>query len=424
MKTPRLAWLCALLFSLAASAAGQASPEASAGNFEFKNGLWFDGDGFQKATFYSVDGRLTSKKPARIDRTFDLADKWVVPPFAEAHNHNLERADMAPVYLQQGIFYVKVPNNLPRVRGPLKGLVNVPTGVDAAFSNGGLTGDGGHPAGLVRRNVERGNWTEADGEGAFIHTITNRQDLDRKWPMILAGRPDFIKTYLLYSEEFAKRKDDPAFFALRGLDPGLLPTIVERAHRDGLRVSTHVETAMDFHYAVAAGVDEVNHMPGFAGAPNYPVSAYSINEEDAKAAGQRQMVLVTTISGVTALDPNGPQGALRKMADDLYRSNLELLLKHGVRIAIGSDNYRRTSVYEAEYLQTLGVFDNLALLKLWCETTPLAIFPKRKIGHLKEGYEASFLVLSGNPLEDFLNTAKIEMRVKQGTLLDLSQAAN
>jgi imidazolonepropionase-like amidohydrolase len=58
-------------------------------------------------------------------------------------------------------------------------------------------------------------------------------------------------------------------------------------------------------------------------------------------------------------------------------------------------------------------------LKIWCENTPATIFPKRRIGYLKEGYEASFLVLAGNPLEDFNHTGKIEMRVKQGKILAL-----
>jgi hypothetical protein len=61
----------------------------------------------------------------------------------------------------------------------------------------------------------------------------------------------------------------------------------------------------------------------------------------------------------------------------------------------------------------------LELLKVWCETTAETIFPKRKIGHLKDGYEASFLVLHAGPIADFANTQKIEMRVKQGEILSL-----
>src|SRR5207249_5838999 len=49
----------------------------------------------------------------------------------------------------------------------------------------------------------------------------------------------------------------------KGLDPALLPEIVQKAHATGLRVSTHIENAADFHNALVAGVDEINHMPGF-----------------------------------------------------------------------------------------------------------------------------------------------------------------
>ena len=104
---------------------------------------------------------------------------------------------------------------------------------------------------------------------------------------------------------------------------------------------------------------------------------------------------------------------------NLLVQNLQLLKKHGVHIAIGSDSYRQTSLAEALNLQKLGALDNRTLLKMWCEATAATIFPKRKIGYLKEGYEASFLVLNGNPLEDFANAQKIDRRFKQGEFLSL-----
>jgi imidazolonepropionase-like amidohydrolase len=55
---------------------------------------------------------------------------------------------------------------------------------------------------------------------------------------------------------------------------------------------------------------------------------------------------------------------------------------------------------------------------MWTETTAKTIFPMRKIGALKEGYEASFLALEGNPLEDLQNVRKIKLRFKQGFLLE------
>ncbi|MCI0487128.1 MAG: amidohydrolase family protein [Blastocatellia bacterium] len=396
-------------------------------NYEFINGRWFDGQSFAVRKFYTAGGLLTSKKPDRVDRVIDLSGKYIVPPFGEAHNHNAEGAaidDIIRKYLEAGIFYVKNPNSLLRTTEPVRGKVNIPTSIDVTFANGGLTATGGHPMGLVRRNIERGIFTEADGDGAFVFIIDTRADLDRKWEKIKAGKPDFIKTYLLYSEEYLKRKDDEKYFAWKGLDPNLLSEIVRRAHRDGLRVSTHIESAADFHNALMAGVDEINHMPGFRADEKIPISRYEISEEDARLAARKGVVVVTTLGAtmrfIDRVDRTGPNGEMAKKYRDLLVGNLRILKKHNVRIAIGSDQYRETSVPEALSLHEWKVFDNLTLLKMWCETTAEAIFPGRKIGRLKEGYEASFLALGGDPLQDFTNVQKIEMRIKQGNILQLS----
>jgi imidazolonepropionase-like amidohydrolase len=292
------------------------------------------------------------------------------------------------------------------------------------FANGGLTASGGHPLGIVRRNLERGGMAKEDGEGGFYFIVNDLADLGRKWEAIKAGKPDFLKTYLQYSEEYEKRKDNEAYFDWKGLNPALLPEIVQRARRAGLRVSTHVETATDFHNALVAGVDEINHMPGFRPEKGdwtkyQDSSCYKISEEDARLAAQKRVLVVTTL--VSAIDhalqkqEGVPFNALR----DLLAQNLQLLKRYDVHIAIGSDSYRQTSLSEALNLRKLEVFDNRTLLKMWCETTAATIFPKRKIGYLKEGYEASFLVLRGDPIQDFTNVQRIEMRVKQGEVLSL-----
>jgi imidazolonepropionase-like amidohydrolase len=54
---------------------------------------------------------------------------------------------------------------------------------------------------------------------------------------------------------------------------------------------------------------------------------------------------------------------------------------------------------------------------MWSENSAETIFQKRKVGKLKNGYEASFLVLGGNPIDDLGNIQKIEMRVKEGHIL-------
>ncbi|NCU02343.1 MAG: hypothetical protein GXC73_00005, partial [Chitinophagaceae bacterium] len=102
---------------------------------------------------------------------------------------------------------------------------------------------------------------------------------------------------------------------------------------------------------------------------------------------------------------------------ELQKENLLLLKKQRVPVTVGCDSYNLTSKTEIEHFRLLNIYSNLELLKMWCETTPRAIFPNRKIAALKEGYEASFLVLKQNPVEHFEELYNISFRVKQGTIL-------
>jgi hypothetical protein len=392
----------------------------------FVNGLWFDGKTFVHRTVYSIDGNLAFQRPASVDSVVDLAGGYVVPPFGEAHNHNVEPLNkiepLVARYLCHGILYVKNPNCLPHTREQLAGRIDTPTTIDVTFANGGFTGSGGHPIEFQERNIQRGIWTKAEGEGAFYYVVDNPADLERKWPQHLATKPDFIKTYLLYSEEYDVRKDDAAFYGWKGLAPSILKSIVQKAHAAGLRVSAHIESAADFHNALAAGVDEINHMPGFrmhADVRPHPVSAFQVSEVDARLAARQGTYVVTTLGGAVSMVPNGPQGTLRRQQDDLNVRNLRLLHAAGVRLAIGSDSYRVDAQAEALYLASLHALDNLTLLKMWCETTAQTIFPARKIGALKDGYEANFIVLAGDPLRDFANGIEVRRLFKHGKLLSV-----
>jgi len=416
-------WLMAMICLGMVSASGQATGKAHAGPaYAFVNGNWFDGTSFVKRVFYSEDGVLESARPGRIDSVIDLGGKYVVPPFGEAHNHNVEWygeerfVRLRDKYLKDGIYYVKNPANVPRFVAPLKDKVNIPTSIDVVFSNGGITAPGGHPVEMARRNIERKIWVDADAEGGFYYAIEKPADFDKMWPVLKETNPDFIKTFLLYSEEYDKRARDTAYFGWKGLDPLLLKIIVEKIHRDGYRVSTHVETSIDFHNALVAGVDEINHMPGFRANAGYGFEKYKITEADAQAAAKTKTVVVTTM-GTAINSVLGKTDSVSAGYMEMIVYNFNVLKKYGVTLAIGTDYYSQNSRYEIENVSKLNLFSNLDLLKMWCETTALTIFPHRKIGYLKDGYEANFLVLDGNPLEDLNNTARIAMRVKSGVLL-------
>lgn len=415
--------------SLAQPADAPDRPDDPAGQrvYELRNGRWFDGRGFVERTMYTQYGVFVDTPTAAVDSVIDLRGRWLVPPYGEAHNHNVEAGpgfeDRVRRYLSHGVFYVKNPNVLPSGVLPIRDDVNRPGSIDVAFAFGGFTAPGGHPVGVVRRNVKRGVWTDAQGEGAFYYAFEELDDLKRKWPALLAHRPNFVKTYLLYSEEYDRRASDSAFVGQRGLDPDLLPEIVQRAHRVGLRVTTHVETAADFRNALDAGVDEIAHLPGFRGNEEnrFPEpEIFLLEEEDGRRTARQGTVVITTLADFAESAPDSVVEAARRV----FRHNLHLLHRHGVRLAVGSDGYGSVGVSEAMQLHDLGVFTNRELLNAWVETTPRTIFPHRKIGRLEPGYEASFLVLEGNPLVDFSATQKILLRVKRGMLLSPSDGAS
>jgi predicted amidohydrolase YtcJ len=77
---------------------------------------------------------------------------------------------------------------------------------------------------------------------------------------------------------------------------------------------------------------------------------------------------------------------------------------------------RTPPIGEALYLKELGI-DNGTLLRMWTENGARTTFPGRKIGALRDGYEASFLVLGGDPLSDFVSVRRIVLAVKKGVVL-------
>jgi hypothetical protein len=387
------------------------APAAHRAVYRFTGGLWFDGRAFAPATLYSVNGVLRTSHAGKVDATYDLSGKFVVPPFAEAHNHHFTegmdyRAQLR-THLAQGIFYAKNTNAAQQWAEAVRPLVNTPESVDVLFAGGGLTASGGHPIQIYDFIGARGlfpGWGKERMADQAYFVVNDERDLEAKWPLIKAGRPDFIKAYLEYSEEYERRRADPKFYGQRGLDPSLLPKIVRRAHAEGLRVAVHINTAADFRHALAARADEIAHLP-----------LARLTVEDARrAARQRTIVVTTTLS-------HRPTGHVPDLAE-VHRHNLRLLHAAGATLAVGTDDNNRTALDEALNLQRLGVFDNLTLLRLWAETTPRTIFPARKIGMLKDGYEASFLALDANPLEDFSNVKKISLRFKQGHFIQTAPA--
>lgn len=418
--------ICLLIGILNVSVMGQI------GQLEFTNGRWFDGQSFVMKEFYTVNGILTEHRPGQIDSVINLQNKFVIPPLAEGHIHHLNDSETIDEeirgYLAKGIFYVMVQDAMFEITADILNRVNRPNSVDVIYAQGVLIAPWYDSVlGLYTMIAEQGGFgprttiEELDERELFL--IAEKEDFDKKWPKLRAKNKHIVKILLAFSEEYESRKSAPKEGVPGpGIDPKLLPHIIRYVHAAGLRASVHIETAADFRTAIRAGADIIAHFPGWrigvdAGFSDGKLSRWKLSDEDAALAVQHNTVVITTTLPKTFL-PNFEEN--QSKFTEIHSHNLRLLTKAGVKVAIGSDDRRNFVPGEIKHLAKYGVLDNLALLKMATETTPKAIFPTRNIGKLLEGYEASFLILDGNPVEDLENLNKIHLRVKQGHIIKIN----
>ena len=369
--------------------------------YRFVNGHWFDGNGFAAREVFVVGSVVREDVGEVRPQVVDLEGGYILPGYGNAHSHGIGNNDFngeSSQFLARGVFYVANPNSIGARTAAAREALGSSATVDARFANGGLTSTGGHPVQIFESSA--GDHA-MDGNAYFA--IDDLEQLESRWPDILAGEPDFLKIYLERSEHHAARRDDPAYYGKRGLDPTLVSPIVERAHAAGLRVAAHVTSRYDFRVAVEAGVDEIAHLP-----------LEKLEDADTQLAAANGTVVVTT-----ALSHRPAVGV--KDLDALHRENLTLLHEAGVQLALGTDS-QASIVDEVQKLASLNVFGRSELLRMLVIDTPRWIFPDRNLGTLTAGSEASFVVLAANPLEELGALGQITSRYKAGQALEIQTA--
>jgi imidazolonepropionase-like amidohydrolase len=433
MPACRSSWFVVVLLAFASgrpegSLAQERQGVGGGGRSEIVGGKWFDGEKFVARTAYVVDGYFVAERPPAVDRVIRVDGSFVVPPYGDAHTHNLagayQLAEAFETYRRQGIYYALVLGNSRR--GVDTTFRRIHRGaIDIAWAFGALTSTLGHPflhyepraMGLHDPStwrarideIRRSRVLEDDGYW-FLDTPA---DVEAKLPSLLLERRGHVKIILFHSERHgALPPDTLSGLNLRGLDPSLVPGIVRRAHAAGLRVAAHVESVADFEVAVRTGVDLVAHLPGYNLGQNRDPAPFRLPEELARLAGERGVVVTPQYAFGLSLVP--ADTSRQVVLADLMRHNLGLLRRHGVRVAVGADMYRETAWAEIEALRGLDLWSNAELLRMWSDVTPSVVFPTRRVGRLAPGYEASFLALDCSPLERFECTQRISQRVKQG----------
>lgn len=409
-------------------------------SIKYTNGHIFDGDNFRKSSFVVQDGKFHFDTSIKFDSTIDLNENYVIPPFGDAHTHNFDDVtnfdSIYKAYINEGTFYVQVLTNHYSNYLKVKDSLNTPGRIDAKFAHGGITSTGGHPHGLYESQALKYSWramfdpekkeeilSSRIKENDAYYLIDSISEVEEKWDSILANHPDLIKIYILNTAERVEKIANKEV-GTYGLSEEVIEAIVKKAKASNITLVAHVETISDFEIALTSGVKYFAHMPGYGGGiGDTSLEELEIPDSLLQIAGKMNIRMTPTVS-FAKYYANKWDGTKMSLDTTLLntkyafiRTQLRRFINANIKITLGTDQNESTLSEEIADLVRIDAFSNEELLNILINTSK-DIFPGRKIGELKEGYEASFLVLKDNPLEDIRNINTIELRVKNGIVLD------
>lgn len=386
---------------------------------EYRNGLWWQGDSFVEQSWYVVNGRLQQQKPETISYTVDLKQQFVIAPFADAHNHNLQNPWLAQrfsqSYKQAGILYGLMMCSNGNVKAQTEAAL-ADTSLSIELATACVTSSDGHPVRMALQPAGDGSEPPKpeDVYDKSVIIIDTPAQITEKWPLIQASQTKIVKLILVHSED-QSRRDNENFFGVNGLTPEVVQELVPYLQEQGLRVAAHVESAADFEVAVNAGVDILAHLPGYNWWKGKTADHYRLSDAAIASAAEQNITLITTTSVVDLFTNTSAER--KQQIQALQKENLSRLRAAGVPLILGSDRFDANVLTEYSYLTDMQLFEPAELLNMLTRDTARAIFPDRKIGEFRNGYEANFLVLAENPLEQSQAVKNVVMKVKQGEIL-------
>lgn len=185
-----------------------------------------------------------------------------------------------------------------------------------------------------------------------------------------------------------------------------LAAAVEEAARVGRHVAVHATGEPGALFAAQAGVISVDH-------------AFQLADETMRVMHEKHIFAVPTftIQEYFANHPATPQARQREQEIlDLHAQNFRKQLAAGVPMAVGSDVGpfpHGTQAREFELMVKYGMTPAAAVQADLINGAKLLEWDGQ-IGHLKPGYFADVIAVSGNPLEDISTLEHVEFVMKGG----------
>lgn len=359
-------------------------------------------------------------KSARISE-LNLSGRYIVPAFGNAHEH-ITNANPGSnwAYLEEGVFYVWNPNSIEIGQASID-YFKRPDTIDVGFAMGGLTEPGGHPEPLytdiLSQRVYVGKKLDWFVGNAFHYGRTPKE-IDASLDKLVEQQANFVKAYLLFSENYAERAASDRYRGLRGLNPANFKYLVAAAKRRGLPTYAHAETRFDLLTAARSGGAVAGHLPPYRSVTSAAeLAMMQLSDADARAVADSRMMLVPTFGlawesyGEAAKEP-GFDPSERDRVFAVQSSNMRKLASAGATFLTGTD--RNPAIFEEiEHWVAIGGMVPAEALKATLATGK-RMFPNRRIGCFEPGCEADFLVLGADPTRDLKALRKIERIVKAG----------
>jgi imidazolonepropionase-like amidohydrolase len=334
----------------------------------------------------------------------DLGRHFLLPGFIDAHLHlwGLDLADPTALWTWS------MPYRAARAVADLQRLLE--NGITAVRCLGGPLGPS--LARAVREGVvpgphivaageficsRAGTWDHAawpqdwvEGLGMFADGI---DECRRRVRERIRQGADFIKiggSVGEHRDTLRQWGNDPARLRLSHADEEVA-VLVQEAHRNGLKVATHAIGDAAVMQALAAGVDSIEH-------------GHGLSEETARRLADSGAVLVPTLALPALRAAQAPPAVAVhwQRHRDAQREALQLALRHGTRIAAGTDfvgppfTPLGPDACEMELLVEAGMTPEQALRACITEGAALVGLQDR-IGRLAPGYEADLVGLPGDP---------------------------
>ncbi|MEM8636577.1 MAG: amidohydrolase family protein [Pseudomonadota bacterium] len=398
----------------------------------YSGGQVWNGEGFEISDIAIADGRiLESYRNSKLTVETDISGKFLTPALANGHQH-ITNANLQNTwqFFDVGVYYVWNPNlysdGLSAESRAFYGRTDT---VDVETSLGGVTEPKSHPEPLYVDSLGPYVYNGATFEDLYqkaFHYGRTPEEIVETLDRLSSQGTDFVKIYLLNSEDYSPPDANGDPTGTTGLNPENIAFLVEEAHARGLPVIAHVESRYDVEVCARAGVDFLGHLPGYYGVPMRGVESVRLTDDDARLLAENNVGVIPTYGLGPAsfqrkreADPPPSSEALEKLAADekegyeLQAENLIRLKSFGVQIMVGTDLFPGRALDEPSHWISIGAMSPIEALSAMFATGP-ALFDDRRIGCLDAGCEADFLVLDDNPIDDLAAFTRIARWVKGG----------